>query len=172
MPPSSDGPEQTRDKPSTATADLLLGGCQCGEIRYAVEAAQIETLNACHCRECQRQSGSAFGLSLTAAPAGLRILQGQPRIWTRIAESGAANRAHFCPTCGVRLYHDGGEGGDWVSIKAGTLDEASRLVPVGHIWTRSALPWVPLSAELLLYERQPESYDALIAAWRDRSTLR
>lgn len=143
------------------------GGCQCGELRYAIERDAIQTLYGCHCLECQRQSGSAFGLSLTLEPRGLRITRGKPRSWVRIADTGATNRAHFCPTCGVRLYHDGGEDSDWISLKAGTLDETGGLRPVGHIWTKRAQPWVTLPESLLLYEGQPESYDALIAAWRE-----
>ena len=44
---------------------LLTGGCQCGAVRYAISAAPLRLI-ACHCRECQKQSASAFGMSLAA----------------------------------------------------------------------------------------------------------
>jgi hypothetical protein len=58
------------------------GGCQCGEIRYEIHGEPL-TFYACHCRECQKQSASAFGLSLTVPREAVKIVQGQPKTWTR-----------------------------------------------------------------------------------------
>lgn len=147
---------------------MVTGGCQCGAIRYAFPAEAILTLYCCHCTECQAQSASAFGMSLHLPRTAFRLMQGSPATWSRPADSGGTNRARFCPDCGTRIFHDGGDEEGIVSLKAGSLDDTSRLDPVGHIWTGSAQPWVRLPNDLLIYERQPETDEALYAAWAAR----
>ena len=63
------------------------GGCQCGAVRYRITGEPI-ALYVCHCRECQKQSASAFGLSLEVPRAALRLTSGTPRRWTRMSDSG------------------------------------------------------------------------------------
>ena len=60
----------------------ITGGCQCGAVRYAIAAAPL-TVYACHCTDCQRQSGSAFALSLIAPRDAVRITEGTPAVWER-----------------------------------------------------------------------------------------
>ncbi|MET0743309.1 MAG: GFA family protein, partial [Microvirga sp.] len=65
----------------------LTGGCQCGTIRYAITGPPHE-IYVCHCRECRKQSASAFGISVVVDSASLRLLQGSPRRWSRPTDSG------------------------------------------------------------------------------------
>ena len=144
---------------------IQSGGCQCGAVRYQLSAAPL-TLYACHCTECQKQSTSAFGMSLQVPRGGFRIVKGEPKVWRRTADSGMAVHCYFCGNCGTRLYHDAEFARDTVNIKPGTLDDTSGLDPVANIWTGSAQPWVHLSDDLLNYAAQPDDYDPLIARWR------
>jgi hypothetical protein len=57
------------------------------------------------------------------------------------------------------------EGRDTVNIKAGTLDDTHWIMPIGHLWTRSAQAGFKPLPGALVYETQPENFDALIAAW-------
>ena len=57
---------------------VLTGGCQCGAVRYEI-AAEPLTVYVCHCRECRKQSASAFGISLLVPRDALRLLQGEVR---------------------------------------------------------------------------------------------
>ena len=75
-----------------------VGGCQCGAIRYAV-TGPMRQLFVCHCDECKKQSGSAFAVSALFDRAGFRVTQGEPRLWTRKADSGREVRCLLCPTC-------------------------------------------------------------------------
>lgn len=143
----------------------LLGGCQCGGRRYAVRAMPL-TLYACHCTECQAQSSSAFGLSMLVRRADLETDWSQLGSWARHATLGGALTCHFCPDCGSRLFHAGGDG--IVSVKAGSLDDRSWLDPVGHMWTRSAQPWMRFEEGALLYETSPADMAPLENAFRDR----
>ena len=74
----------------------------------------------------------------------------------------------FCPTCGVRLYHEPAYG-KFLNVKAGTFDDRSWITPVGHIWTDYAQPWVRQHLSGVIYPRQQPSMDAFIAAWRERA---
>lgn len=57
----------------------LLGGCQCGAIRYELSQGPLQ-LYVCHCTECRKQSASAFGVSFIVPQAALHLTQGEPRI--------------------------------------------------------------------------------------------
>ena len=142
----------------------LTGGCQCGDVRYRIKAVPY-VFYLCHCTECQRQTSSAFGESLRVRSEHLEV-EGNLKTFRRMAESGAAREGHFCPACGVRIVH-GTAGSEMVNIKAGTLDDASWLVPAGHIWTRSKQRFIAIGVEELSYDQQPtDGYAAMAERWR------
>ncbi len=142
------------------------GGCQCGAVRYRVTAMPL-TVYCCHCTECQRQSASAFGMSMRLPRAGLSIDWSAMKRRSRTARSGAVLDGHFCPDCGVRLVH-AREGRDAVNVKAGTLDDTAWIEPVGHIWTASAQPWIRFDPDMITFDGQPPDDDALVAAFSAR----
>ena len=150
----------------TPAKSPLAGGCQCGALRYEIPAAEILTLYCCHCRECQRQASSGFGMSMWLPRGAFRLTQGKLANWQRGTDSGNINRARFCPDCGVRIYHDAGAESPTISLKAGSLDDTAWLRPFGHIWVSRAQPWVRLDKSLLIYDREPESFGDLIAAYQ------
>jgi hypothetical protein len=117
---------------------VLTGGCQCGAVRYEISAAPLG-LFACHCRECQKQSASAFGMSLIVRRAAVELTQGGTRTWSRKADSGRTVSCVFCGACGTRLWH-AKEGFDVVSIKGGSLDTALDFSNAIHCWTARKLP--------------------------------
>jgi hypothetical protein len=118
------------------------GGCHCGSVRYVVTAEPIRLL-AYHCKECQRQSGSAFGMSMPVKKASLMVT-GRTKQFTRIADSGNELTGVFCPACGVRIFHVLASAPDVVALKPGTLDETGWLRPSAFIWMKSAQGWVPV----------------------------
>ena len=118
------------------------GGCQCGLVRYELSGEPIR-LVACHCKECQRQSGSAFGMSMLVREDALRVT-GQTKRFTRIADSGNENTGVFCPECGVRVYQIPRYVAGVLVLKPGTLDDTSWLRPSHFVWMKSAQGWVPV----------------------------
>ena len=142
----------------------MTGGCQCGAVRYRLSGT-CPAAYACHCRECQRQSGSAFALSLPVRRADL-VLTGVTAQWERATDSGGRSVATFCPSCGTRLHHAPGETSEWLTVKAGTLDDPSALTLLGHLWTRSKQVWLDLDPGVPAYDTQP----ADLAAWRQALT--
>ena len=143
----------------------LEGQCQCGAVRYRVHG-EVLTVFACHCRECQRQSASAFGMALWLRAAQLTLLQGTVQRWQRATPSGRVMDCDFCPQCGTRLFHRTSGNGDVLSIKPGTLDDAPAWRPVAHIWTASAQAgWQPPDG-VLSYPGNPPAWEPLLQAWR------
>ena len=143
----------------------LTGGCQCGRVRYQIRADPL-AVYVCHCTECQRQSGSAFALSLAVARDALVVDKGAPAIWRREVEGGRMIDCVFCGACGTRLFHNPERNPQASIVKPGTLDDTSWLKPVGHIWTRSAQSWVPIPQDTVNYEGQPPDLSRLIEAWK------
>lgn len=143
----------------------LTGGCQCGGVRYEIRAVPI-MFYLCHCTECQRQTSSAFGESLRCDPASVAVT-GTMRTTRRVAETGTVRLGDFCPDCGVRILHRSENDPDRLNVKAGTLDDASWLVPAGHIWTRSKQSFVVIGEDELAYRQGPEDGGAAMKArWR------
>ena len=143
------------------------GGCQCGAVRYEI-SAEPATLYVCHCTECQKQTASAFGMSVTYPTESVKITKGEMKVWRRMADSGAEVFCRFCSTCGTRLFHGKDSRAHYINLKAGTLDDCSWLKPVGHVWTKRAQPWVYIEEGVLKFEAQPEDPEALFKAWNAR----
>lgn len=152
------------DQPVPVMTFPQEGGCQCGAVRYAVTVQPI-SLYCCHCTNCQAQGGSAFAMSMLVPRDGFAFIKGKPVRYDFVADSGNKKIGWCCPECGVRLMHDT-EGRDSVTVRAGTLDDARALSPVGHIWTRSAQAWMRFEHDELVYEKAPEDgYAALKSKW-------
>lgn len=137
-------------------ANLQSGGCQCGDVRYELRG-EIYRLNVCHCRDCQRQSGSAFGMSLVIAPETFQLLAGELSTFEMTADSGRVKTCAFCPRCGVRIYN---RTSALCSVKAGTLDDTSWFRPDANYFTRSKQEWTPLADGVPAFEtheRGPEN---------------
>lgn len=136
------------------------GGCQCGQIRYEIQAEPL-TLYACHCKECQKQSSSAFGMSMPVPRDAVVILRGQPKQWKRVSDSGREVTCLFCGECGTRLFHNPARNSQITNVKPGTLDDTSWLKPAGNLWTQSSQKWVVLSEQMLNYQAQPSDFAEL-----------
>ena len=81
----------------------LTGGCACGAIRYACMADPLLALN-CHCRDCQRASGTAFAAILRVPAAAFTVTQGEPKFFTVTGDSGNPVSRGFCSECGSPLF--------------------------------------------------------------------
>ena len=123
-------------------------------MRYEATGAPV-ALYVCHCRECQKQSSSAFGISFIVPRAGFRVTRGEPKFWTRPTPSGGCLTGAFCPDCGSRLWHARSGAPDTISIKGGTLDEPPDIAQATHIWTRRKLPGAVIPENCIQYPGEP-----------------
>lgn len=138
------------------------GGCQCGQVRYTL-TKRPTVVYCCHCTECQKQSSSAFGISVRVFRNGLTVTD---KLGAFHKGSGDKQTVcEFCPDCGTRLFHNRPQYEDMLNIKGGTFDDTSWLNPAGHIWIASKQPWVTLPPGVPTYDHQPDNYNALSERW-------
>jgi len=132
---------------------MLSGRCQCGAVRYAHSAEPI-AVYICHCRECQKQSASAFGISVEVPRVKHTVTQGAPKFWTRDTDSGRKLICAFCPDCGSRLWHESEAG--WITLKGGSLDRPVDVSKAIHLWTKRKLPGIQIPEGAEQYPGEPE----------------
>ena len=149
--------------------DHIQGGCQCGNIRFTLTSEPI-VVYACHCTDCQKQSPSAFGLSVWIRRDDFNIDQGSPGLWQTVAESGNPKTGAYCRDCGSRIYHAFNSEDEILSVKGGALDSARALNPVANIWLRSAHEWIkPKLSDMPGYQTEPDSFDEIVALYRSEN---
>ena len=110
----------------------------------------------CHCRECRKQSASAFGISVSVPRTGLRLTRGTPSFWSRATDTGKRLHCAFCPDCGSRVWHEGAPDNPIVSLKGGSLDQPVDLRGAIHIWTARMLPGVVLLEGAMTFPGEPD----------------
>jgi hypothetical protein len=104
------------------------GSCLCGGVRYEVRGPLRDVI-ACHCSQCRRTTGH-FMAATAAKRAHFTVTRDDGLRWY---QSSKAARRGFCGTCGAVLFWEG-QGLDYISIAAGTLDVPTGLKIVRHIY--------------------------------------
>ena len=130
------------------------GGCHCGYITYAA-TVDPEQIGICHCTDCQTLSGSAFRTGVLASKDGFRLLTGRPKIYVKIAQSGARRAQAFCPECGTHIYAAAADDPQVFSIRTGTARQRNQLIRKIQIWCRSAQAWAMGISQLRRFDEQP-----------------
>jgi hypothetical protein len=124
------------------------GGCTCRAVRYRMTSKPL-FVHCCHCRWCQRETGSAFALNAMIEADRVQLLAGDVIAIDTPSQSGKGQRISRCPTCEVAVWSTYAGAGDAIRfIRVGTLDEPSRLPPDIHIYTASKQLWVELPSNI------------------------
>ena len=132
------------------------GGCTCRQVRYRMTRGPL-FVHCCHCRWCQRETGSAFALNAMIETERLQLLGAAPEIVLTPSLSGQGQRIARCPACRVAVWsHYAGAGDAVAFVRVGTLDEPERLPPDIHIFTSTRQPWVVIPPGVIAV---PEFYD-------------
>jgi hypothetical protein len=121
----------------------FTGGCACGALRYRMQSAPM-FVHCCHCKDCQRQTGSAFVLNALIEADRVDLLSGDPLPSAMPTDSGKPHTVSRCPLCGTAVWSEYGGVAALRFVRVGTLDEPAALPPDVHIYTRSKLPWITL----------------------------
>ena len=120
------------------------GGCTCRHVRYRMTSKPM-FVHCCHCRWCQRETGTAFALNALIESDRVHLLQGAVEVVDTPSNSGKGQRIARCPKCRIALWSNYGGAVDLIRfVRVGTLDEPDRLPPDIHIFTASKQPWVAL----------------------------
>jgi len=131
------------------------GRCHCGFIAYEAEV-DADRVIVCHCTDCQTLSGSAFRVVVQTRPGKFRIVTGEPKIYTKLAESGAAREQGFCPECGTPIFsRPGGVEAQAVGLRVGTITQRDDLIPNDQYWVRSSQSWLADLSNVHRWETQP-----------------
>lgn len=124
----------------------IEGGCTCGEVRYEVLSSPL-IVHCCHCRWCQRQTGTAFALNALFEAEHVRVTNGEVEILAVASPSGRGQTIARCQSCRIAVWSNYYMGGlkDYIRfIRVGTLDNPDLLPPDVHIFTSTKQPWVQL----------------------------
>ncbi|WP_203291112.1 GFA family protein [Maricaulis parjimensis] len=149
------------------------GGCTCGQVRYRLQGKPL-IVHCCHCRWCQRQTGTAFALNALFETSQVDITQGRVENLDTASPSGRGQTIARCPDCKIAVWSHYFMGGlkERISfIRVGTLDNPNLLPPDVHIYTSTKQPWVILPPEDHAVEEfydikatwTPQAYERLLA---------
>jgi hypothetical protein len=123
----------------------LDGGCACGAVRYRMESTPL-FVHCCHCRWCQRETGSSFALNALIEADRVELLGDEPEMVLTPSASGKGQKIFRCPDCRIAVWSNYATAvGDKIRfVRVGTLDDPDSLPPDIHIFTASKQPWVVL----------------------------
>jgi hypothetical protein len=128
------------------------GGCTCRKVRYRLTTEPL-FVHCCHCRWCQRETGSAFALNAMIEADRVLHLGAEPVVIHTPSSSGLGQQIARCPDCRVALWsYYAGAGPVVRFVRVGTLDDPDRLTPDVHIFTESKQPWVVLAPDVPVCE--------------------
>ncbi len=114
-------------------------------------------VHCCHCRWCQRETGTSFALNAMIESERVEILAGAPECVDTPSNSGKGQKIWRCPKCRIAVWSNYAGAGDALRfVRVGTLEEPDRLPPDIHIFTSSKQPWVMLPPAT---PAVPEYYD-------------
>jgi hypothetical protein len=131
---------------------FAAGGCLCGAVRYECAAPPVMT-GACHCRDCQRNSGSAFATLMIFMKEAVAVAGDALACFTHAGDSGKSVRRHFCRLCGSPVFIEYDVTPDFRIIMAGTLDDPELVRPQWNIYTASRQPWLELPPHMKAFAR-------------------
>jgi hypothetical protein len=120
----------------------MTGGCLCGQVRYSANA-EPTFVEVCHCKNCQKQTGTAFSV-MVGIPKSAISIHGQFKRFHNKGDSGQPIEHNFCPECGSTIFSEAAVMPGVAFIKTGTLDDTSWLDPKMHVYCDSKQHWTPI----------------------------
>ena len=131
----------------------INGGCLCGAVRYRATVEQAAA-TICHCRDCQKFTGSAFA-ALLAVPKEALTIDGAMTTFSSLGGSGKPILRHFCPRCGSSLAEESAGRPGMLILNIGTFDDPSQATPGREIFRDDALPWVHVEGDVPRFAKRP-----------------
>ncbi len=124
----------------------ISGGCLCGKLRYQITAEPVGAGN-CHCRTCQKATGSAYLAALFVPYESLEITGVYKEFASQSASGNTLHRG-FCPECGSMLFGRNSGNDKIRPVSASTLDDPSIYQPNMDFWVSDAQPWDTMNPDL------------------------
>jgi hypothetical protein len=130
------------------------GGCACGAIRYECTVEPVFMGN-CHCRDCQRATGSAYFAAVVVREAAFKLVLGDPSWHESQADRGHTIRRAFCSKCGSPVFIQNSASPKTRVLYAGSLDDPSWYRPSRDFYVASAQPWAVMNPDLPKDQKMP-----------------
>ena len=122
----------------------ITGQCLCGAIKYELLNPPAMT-GVCHCKNCQRQAGSAFSTLAGVAKSDFSLTLGKMKLYEDgDTDSGNTVKRFFCGDCGSPIYSAVPDSPDMVFLKTGTMDDTTGFTPQFNVWCSTKQNWVDL----------------------------
>jgi hypothetical protein len=140
---------------SETAPGVLEGGCLCGGVRFRI-TGRLGPAGYCHCKQCQRASGSAFAANAPVRTRYFSFTSGAELV--NEYESAPGKFRAFCRRCGSPLYSRRESEPELRRIRLGTVDGDPGRRPLAHVWVSAKAPWDEIRDELPQFpEGLPES---------------
>ena len=131
-------------------SQIEKGSCLCGQCHYEFDRAQVLSAHHCHCRDCQKTTGSGKA-TILFIPTAAVALEGELKTYTVTGTDGSHVTRGFCPHCGSGVLSKIEELPDVRLIKAGTLEDGSWVSVDSSFWRSTAAPWSPVDELSLIH---------------------
>ncbi len=134
----------------------LTGRCVCGAVSYTLRDGVRFRAYACHCTDCQSRTGSAFSEHMLVARQDLEIA-GELDSGSYRQPSGAVSTIWGCARCKARVFAETNTRPGFASLRCGTLDRSSEIVPAAHLWVGSKQSWIVIPDGVPALDEQPRT---------------
>jgi hypothetical protein len=114
--------------------------CSCGQLRLACEGEPVHVA-MCHCLECQRRTGSTFGVQGWFPREKVRLVAGADKTYARQADSGRVVTFYFCPECGGAVFWESERAPGLIAVAVGMFADPDFEAPHLSVWERRRHPW-------------------------------
>ena len=118
--------------------------CHCGQLK-AIATGEPERVYVCHCKSCQRRTGAVVHSGSRWLKSQVRI-EGEAKIYGRMADSGFEIRFHFCPNCGSSVFWEGDRGPDHYGIAVGCFADPDFPAPIYSSYEDAMHPWLDVKS--------------------------
>ena len=135
--------------------EIQKGGCLCGNVSYEFNKPSSMTTHHCHCKDCQKSTGSGKATIMLISKDELKI-SGELKFYTVTGSAGSHVTRGFCENCGSPLVSFVEENADIRFIKLGSLNDSSWVNVESNFWSSTANSWSPADEEIFSFTHNPE----------------
>jgi len=134
---------------------IQKGGCLCGEVGYKFNKPDVVSAHHCHCKDCQKSTGSGKATILLIPAESLEV-KGDIKYYSVKGSAGSHISRGFCENCGSPLISFVEENPAIKFVKAGSLDDSSWVSADSNFFSSSANPWSPVDADIHTFTHNPD----------------
>lgn len=127
---------------AAGTVEERVARCSCGRLSLNC-AGEPVSVSLCHCRECQRRTGSSYGIAAFYAREKVGV-SGKFRDYVRQSDGGHAVVQHFCPDCGSTVFWEPGRKPHMVAVAVGAFADPAFPAPAKQVYTEHRHSWLVL----------------------------